>query len=444
MNNYESNYIFTICDVILTISCTYLGIIAELLAVSKNRSICLAVNAQNDMELNSRLESLKASDLEAFLDASLAALRLIQNILQHPLNERYRRLRGTAPILKHKGVTDILEAAGFRLEDAQLVLPEMLLRSVNIEQHLTSCKYDIMAARRATGRKMGWEVPQNCIRVTAMSGISSYGELYDGMMDDKKVTIKMLQQMEVENLRDQFSGEIEILTQLKHPNVVELMGLVITAEPPSMILENLSESMLEVLHRDGLRKERIWGYLNQVVQGMEYIHSNGIIHCSLAARNMFLDAYDTVKIGDFSQSKKVSQLQSVEDIHNPFNVRWMAPEVLQENKWSKEADVWSFGIVMYEFLTSGSVPYADLNNEQVCSKVVGGYRLPRPQTCPAEFHQLMEQCCLRSVHDRPSFQKLHSDHMPVLLEVLKRAPSTSGNSQSSAAKSTIVDQKGGG
>ena len=98
MNNYESNYIFTICDVILTISCTYLGIIAELLAVSKNRSICLAVNAQNDMELNSRLESLKVSDLEAFLDASLAALRLIQNILQHPLNERYRRLRGTAPV----------------------------------------------------------------------------------------------------------------------------------------------------------------------------------------------------------------------------------------------------------------------------------------------------------------------------------------------------------
>ena len=44
--------------------------------------------------------------------------------------------------------------------------------------------------------------------------------------------------------------------------------------------------MLDVLHREGLRKERVWGYLNQAVQGMEYIHSQGILHCNLAARNI--------------------------------------------------------------------------------------------------------------------------------------------------------------
>ena len=84
--------------------------------------------------------------------------------------------------------------------------------SIDIIQHLTSCKYDIMAARRATGRKMGWEVPQNCIRVTTVKGSCCYGELYEALMDDKKVTIKMLQQMSVQSLRDQFSGEIDVLT----------------------------------------------------------------------------------------------------------------------------------------------------------------------------------------------------------------------------------------
>lgn len=51
-----------------------------------------------ELALSGRLDLLKAADLDAFLDATLACLRLVQNILEHPHNERYRRLRGSAPV----------------------------------------------------------------------------------------------------------------------------------------------------------------------------------------------------------------------------------------------------------------------------------------------------------------------------------------------------------
>lgn len=51
-----------------------------------------------ELALAGRLDLLKAADLDAFLDATLACLRLVQNILEHPHNERYRRLRGSAPV----------------------------------------------------------------------------------------------------------------------------------------------------------------------------------------------------------------------------------------------------------------------------------------------------------------------------------------------------------
>lgn len=53
---------------------------------------------QMELALAGRLDLLKAADLDAFLDATLACLRLVQNILEHPHNERYRRLRGSAPV----------------------------------------------------------------------------------------------------------------------------------------------------------------------------------------------------------------------------------------------------------------------------------------------------------------------------------------------------------
>lgn len=81
---------------------------------------------------------------------------------------------------------------------------------------------------------------------------------------------------------------------------------------------------------------------------MHYIHSRGYLHCSLSAASLYLDAYGTVKIGDFSRARREGAAEE-EDNHmcvlnkelvSDLSVRWMAPEVITDQKWSRASDVW--------------------------------------------------------------------------------------------------------
>lgn len=93
---------------------------------------------------------------------------------------------------------------------------------------------------------------------------------------------------------------------------------------------------------------------------------------SLTPLNILLDNNDNVKISDFGLSRtagteecnlvgKEKQLQ--------FPIRWTAPEVFSKLYVDKKTDVWSFGILFYEFVTAGSVPYAALSNAEVRKQV---------------------------------------------------------------------------
>ncbi len=61
-----------------------------------------------------------------------------------------------------------------------------------------------------------------------------------------------------------------------------------------------------------------------------------------------------------------------------------------EQKWTTKSDVWSFGVVLYEIVSCGKLPYEGLTNDMVVLKVSReGYRLPKPDDCPEELYALM-------------------------------------------------------
>ena len=69
----------------------------------------------------------------------------------------------------------------------------------------------------------------------------------------------------------------------------------------------------------------------------------------------------------------------------------------------------SFGVLFYEFVTGGSVPYGDMTNAETRKRVTTGYRLPQPHDCPDEFHSVMVKCWSKSPSSRPSFSAILSD-----------------------------------
>ena len=89
-------------------------------------------------------------------------------------------------------------------------------------------------------------------------------------------------------------------------------------------------------------------------------------------------------------------------------VRWAAPEVLLESRYSSKSDVWALGVVVWEVFSQATLPYSSMvSAEEVAMFVVGGGRLDRPPSCASDIASLMRSCWRRRPADRPTFAALH-------------------------------------
>nr|KAG5691418.1 hypothetical protein BaRGS_016334 [Batillaria attramentaria] len=89
-------------------------------------------------------------------------------------------------------------------------------------------------------------------------------------------------------------------------------------------------------------------------------------------------------------------------------IKWMAPEVLSYNKHSTKADVWSFGVVLTEIFTYGRSLMKACQSKEAFESVQSGYRMPRPEICPAEVYDVILSCWQTNAHSRPSFDFLNT------------------------------------
>ena len=96
--------------------------------------------------------------------------------------------------------------------------------------------------------------------------------------------------------------------------------------------------------------------------GMAYLEEHSYIHRDLAARNILVGDGSVCKVADFGLARVIK-----EDIYNPregtkFPIKWTAPEAALYNRYTIKSDVWSYGILMYEIMTKGAMPYPGMSN----------------------------------------------------------------------------------
>ena len=108
-----------------------------------------------------------------------------------------------------------------------------------------------------------------------------------------------------------------------------------------------------------------------IARGMQYLHSQGVLHRDLKSENLLLGGDMCVKVADFGISCLESQCGSAKGFTGTY--RWMAPEMIKEKAHTKKVDVYSFGIVLWELLTA-LTPFDNMTPEQaafaVCQKVL--------------------------------------------------------------------------
>lgn len=214
---------------------------------------------------------------------------------------------------------------------------------------------------------------------------------------------------------DALHKEVETMKDLDHLNIVQYLGFEQKMNTYSLFLEYVGGgSISSCLKSFGKFDEQLVKFITrQVLDGLRYLHSNGILHRDLKADNLLLETDGTCKISDFGISKKSQDIYSNNaEMSMQGTVFWMAPEVIHnivEDKkqgYSAKVDIWSLGCVVLEMF-AGQRPWS---NEAVISAIykIGKTKLapPIPEDVSDEAKDFLKKCFTTDSQIRPTAEKL--------------------------------------
>ncbi|KAJ6466244.1 kinase-like domain-containing protein, partial [Mycena sanguinolenta] len=178
--------------------------------------------------------------------------------------------------------------------------------------------------------------------------------------------------------------EVKVWWRLQHPNVIPLLGISFDhGEYMSMIspwMEGGSLSSHLQKHASTLETEEKLKFLNEIADGLQYLHNNRIVHGDLTTANILLDSKHNAVLSDFGMSFLVDEFAGTSymttTIAGGGALRWAAPELVptwEDTNFQPvkgyESDIYSLGGVLYHVL-SGHVPFHDKKDMEIFNLVV--------------------------------------------------------------------------
>ncbi|XP_044141252.1 tyrosine-protein kinase JAK3 [Bufo gargarizans] len=272
------------------------------------------------------------------------------------------------------------------------------------------------------------------LKYVSVIGKGNFGSVelcrYDPLGDNtgELVAVKKLQHSTAEHVQD-FHRESLILRALHSDYIVKYKGICYSAGRRSfqLVMEYLPNGSLQEFipkNRDGLRFHHLLLYASQICKGMLYLGSQRYLHRDLASRNILVESPNHVKIGDFGLTKILPQDKEYYVVREQGQspIFWHAPESLSDNIYSRESDVWSFGVLLYELFTycerscSPSAEYRRMMGSHNSQQTVCGLvellraekRLFSPACCPVKVYKMMLSCWSFQPSERPTFSALEN------------------------------------
>jgi len=219
-----------------------------------------------------------------------------------------------------------------------------------------------------------------------------------------------------------FSREAQVLASLNHPNIAAIHGLEESGGKRALVMELVEgETLQERMKRGAIPLEEALKIGKQIAEALEEAHEHGFIHRDLKPANVKITPNGTVKVLDFGLAKALegeadggsspdlSQSPTLSAAATAAGVilgtaAYMSPEQARGQKVDRRADIWSFGVVLYEMLTGKSV-YQGETVSDVLAKVLE--REPDwdslPKDTPASIRRLLRRC-----FDKNKRQRLQS------------------------------------
>ncbi|KAG8556849.1 hypothetical protein GDO81_018228 [Engystomops pustulosus] len=263
-----------------------------------------------------------------------------------------------------------------------------------------------------------WEIEASEVMLSSRIGSGSFGTVYKGKWHgDVAVKILKVSDPTPEQLQA-FRNEVAVLRKTRHVNILLFMGYM-TKENLAIVTQWCEGSSLyKHLHVQETKFQmfQLIDIARQTAQGMDYLHAKNIIHRDMKSNNIFLHEGLTVKIGDFGLATVKSRWSGSQQVEQPTgSILWMAPEVIRmqdNNPFSFQSDVYSYGIVLYELMT-GELPYSHIRDrDQIIFLVGRGCLVPDLsklyKNCPKAMKRLVADSIQKVKDERPLFPQILS------------------------------------
>ncbi|XP_043722008.1 mitogen-activated protein kinase kinase kinase 3-like isoform X2 [Telopea speciosissima] len=247
-------------------------------------------------------------------------------------------------------------------------------------------------------------------------GRGTFGHVYVGFNSEngqmcaiKEVKVISDDQTSKECLK-QLNQEIQLLSQLSHPNIVQYYGSELGEETLSVYLEYVSGgSIHKLLQEYGPFKEPvIQSYTRQILSGLAYLHGRNTVHRDIKGANILVGPNGEVKLADFGMAKHITSSSVLSFKGSPY---WMAPEVIMNNSsgYSLAVDIWSLGCTIFEMATS-KPPWSQYGGVPAIFKIGNSKDIPEiPDHLSSDAKSFLRLCLQRDPSARPTAAQL-MDH----------------------------------
>ncbi|KAL4424052.1 hypothetical protein ABPG75_001353 [Micractinium tetrahymenae] len=298
-------------------------------------------------------------------------------VLRYREQRRWQALEGgDAELALREGqdpLADLIAATAARKRGAHNALADKLLKECRIDQS------DIMFCRDKDG---------NLVQL----GAGAYGQVYKAFLHGvHPVAVKVFQTQDDVPVAD-FWKEVSILRTCRHRNIVRFQGACVDGDTTMMVTELMDTDLYRAL-----QSNRVSWYRHghdiaiDVAQALHFLHSRSIIHFDCKSPNILLSATNQAKLADVGWAQILYHSYITGD-GGTFN--WAAPEQLIGLKCTAKADVYSFGLVLWELCTRELPVRGQIRDIRI------------PQEAPQVVADLIRQCLDVDPARRPDMEDI--------------------------------------
>ncbi len=229
-------------------------------------------------------------------------------------------------------------------------------------------------------------------------------------MDTETAETVAIKQIDLHNISQEFiksiETEINLLKCLDHPNIVKYKDFIRTKTHINIILEYVENgSLQQVINQTGsLGEHLVFFFVKQILEGLDYLHSQGIIHRDIKGANLLLTKNGGIKLADFGYSIKLSEKEKKNSmVGTSF---WMAPEIIEpKGNISSSCDIWSLACTIIQLLTT-KPPYYEYDIWPALFRILTDEHPPLPENISENLVDFLKKCFNKDPTKRPTAREL--------------------------------------